>query len=125
PHLRPSGNWPQSTPGLYGFGRSLGAPSRDIAGSFTGYCPGGNIGNSVAALPAGGVTEAGPQASAPGPGEPCATTFLAPNSRAPATTTASTTVEGPERKTFVWSSNIPNLLRLRFPARSMRFWGLR
>src|SRR6185503_667665 len=43
-HRRPSGSDPQCTPGRYGVGRSLRAPSSDTAGSETGYWPGGKIG---------------------------------------------------------------------------------
>ena len=46
-HLRPSGSAPQWTPGRYGVGRSLRAPSSDTAGSETGYCPGGKTGGGV------------------------------------------------------------------------------
>ena len=38
PHFLPSGNCPQLTPGRYGSGRSLRAPSNDTGGNLTGYC---------------------------------------------------------------------------------------
>src|SRR5437763_7081563 len=45
PHFLPSGNCPQLTPGRYGLGRSLCAPSSETAGSLTGYSPGGKTGS--------------------------------------------------------------------------------
>src|SRR5712691_10260275 len=58
PHFRPAGSWPQSTPGRNGFGESFGAPSNDLAGSCTGYRPGGKIGSCprAGAAVAGGLT---------------------------------------------------------------------
>src|SRR5579862_5209009 len=41
PHFLPFGKSPQLAPGRYGFGRSLRAPSSEVAGSLTGYSPGG------------------------------------------------------------------------------------
>src|SRR5215218_9692216 len=82
PHLRPDGSCPQSSPAWYGFGRSLRAPSRDTAGSETGYCPGGKIGCAPRPVAAGGFAgtpheyAAGPAGESPG-GVGTATVFCA------------------------------------------------
>jgi hypothetical protein len=54
----------------------LGAPSKDFAGNFTGYSPGGKTGSA----PRGGGAEEGAalHESAFGPGEPWALRFSAP-----------------------------------------------
>src|SRR5689334_16666058 len=70
PHFLPSCNFPQCTPGRNGLGRSLRAPSSDIAGSLTGDSSGEN-GAALSPLgPFGPATRGGRQVSAYGPGEP-------------------------------------------------------
>ena len=69
PQVRPSGSWPQCTPGPYGFGRSFRAPRCDTAGRLTGNCPGGKVGCAPRPLACGGVAGA-PHESASDPGEP-------------------------------------------------------
>src|SRR5215469_3061399 len=81
PHFLPSGNCPQLTPGRYGLGRSLCAPSIDTDGNLTGYWPSGNTGGPLPAVlsPVRGT----PQDWASGPGDPSSAWSLSAIANAP------------------------------------------